>query len=63
MNVMVERYYGLDVHQKTVVDCLLVGSFSTSRSKKRIKTFGTGTFELRALASRLKKQKITTVLK
>ena len=43
MEVVVERCCGLDVHQKTVVACTLVGNLSTNRPKKLIKTFGTRT--------------------
>lgn len=46
MDVMIERCCGLDVHQKTVVACSLVGSFSTNRPKKQTKTFSMRTFEL-----------------
>ncbi|MGG5371129.1 hypothetical protein [Enterococcus sp. AZ196] len=62
MDVMVERCCGLDVHQKTVVACTLVGSLSTNRAKKALKTFGTRTFELAELALWLKEQQITTVV-
>lgn len=62
MEVMVERCCGLDVHQKTVVACTLVGTLTTSRPKKKTQTFGTRTFELKKLASWLSDQNITTVL-
>lgn len=62
MEVMVERCCGLDVHQKTVVACILVGNLSTNKPKKMSKTFGTRTFELNMLASWLKEQRITTVI-
>lgn len=62
MEVMVKNCCGLDVHQKTVVACTLVGTLSTNRPKKKSKTFGTRTFELKQLAAWLKEQHITTVL-
>lgn len=62
MEVIVERCCGLDVHQKTVVACTLVGNLSTNRPKKVIQTFGTRTFELQELASWLHEQGITTVM-
>lgn len=62
MDVMVKNCCGLDVHQKTVVACTLVGDLSTNRPKKKSKTFGTRTFELKELALWLKEQHITTVL-
>lgn len=62
MEVVVERCCGLDVHQKTVVACTLVGNLSTNRPKKLIKTFGTRTFELQELASWLHEQEISTVM-
>lgn len=62
MEVMVERCCGLDVHQKTVVACTLVGNLSTNKPKKKFKTFGTRTFELNILALWLKEQRITTII-
>lgn len=62
MDVMVKNCCGLDVHQKTVVACTLVGKLSSNRPKKTSKTFGTRTFELKELALWLKEQQITTVL-
>lgn len=62
MEIMVERCCGLDVHQKTVVACTLVGTLSTSKPKRKIKTFGTRTFELKLLSSWLKEQRVTTVI-
>ena len=62
MEVVVERCCGLDVHQKTVVACTLVGNLSTNQLKKVIKSFGTRTFELHELSSWLHNQTISTVM-
>jgi transposase len=48
MEVIIERACGLDVHQGTIVACLLIGKPS-ERPKKEIKTFRTVTQELLAL--------------
>jgi transposase len=48
MEPIVERCCGLDVHQATVVACLLVGA-PDKRPKKEIRTFGTTTRELMQL--------------
>jgi transposase len=48
MEAIVERCCGLDVHQATVVACLLVGP-ATGRARKDIRTFGTTTVELEEL--------------
>jgi transposase len=48
METIVERCCGLDVHQATVVACLLVGA-ADSRPRKTIRTFGTTTSELEEL--------------
>jgi transposase len=48
MEAIVERCCGLDVHQATVVACLLVGR-ADQRPKKVVRTFGTFTSELREL--------------
>ena len=45
METMVERCCGLDVHQATVVACLLVGK-PGSKPRKEVRTFGTVTAEL-----------------
>lgn len=47
MEVMVETCCGIDVHQKTIVCCILDGPLDTNRPKKIQKTFGTRTLELR----------------
>lgn len=48
MEAIVERCCGLDVHQATVVACLLVGP-ATGQTRKEIRTFGTTTAELEEL--------------
>ena len=48
MRVMVERCCGLDVHQETVVACLLIGVPGV-RPTKEVRTFRTMTRELQAL--------------
>lgn len=58
----VERCAGLDIHQKTVVACVMVGSNDSLKVKKEIKTFGTRTSELKELAQWLNKWQVTRVL-
>jgi transposase len=48
MDVIVERCCGLDVHQETVVACLLTGA-AGGRTHKEIRTFRTFTADLEAL--------------
>lgn len=45
MEAIVERSCGLDVHQATVVACLLVGS-ADKKPRKEVRTFGTMTVDL-----------------
>ena len=60
MEVMVERCCGLDVHQETVVACVLVGAPGL-RPKKEVRTFRTMTRELEALRDWLKAAGVTHV--
>jgi transposase len=60
MDVMIERCCGLDVHQATVVACLMVGS-SDGRPRKEIRTFGTVTKDLVCLREWLLEQGCTHV--
>ena len=53
-----KRCIGLDVHQATVVACLLVGP-ATGRARKEIRTFGTTTTELEELRAWLKEEGCT----
>jgi len=60
MQVLIERCCGLDVHQDTVVACLLVGA-PGFRPKKEVRTFRTMTRELEALRDWLKASGVTHV--
>src|SRR3954465_10026232 len=48
MQALIERCCGLDVHQETVVACLLIGAAS-ARARKAVRTFRTVRRELEAL--------------
>ena len=48
MRVMIERVAGLDVHQETVVACVLIGK-PAERPAKEVRTFRTMTRDLEAL--------------
>lgn len=58
MEAMIERCAGLDVHQKTVVACVLYGSLD-KRPKKEIKTFPTTTGGLLNLSDWLTSMQVT----
>ena len=60
MDVLHERCAGFDVHQETVVCCLLVGTAGT-RCRKEFRTFGTMTADLEALRDWLKACGVTHV--
>ena len=60
MQVIVERCCGLDVHQETVVACLLIG-LAGARPSKEVRTFGTMTCDLEALCDWLKAAGVTHV--
>lgn len=60
MEPIVERCCGLDVHQASVVACLLVGA-PNKRPKKDIRTFGTKTRELMQLRDWLRESGCTHV--
>jgi hypothetical protein len=60
METIVERCCGLDVHQASVVACLLVGQ-GTARPKKELKTFGTFTRDRLALRDWLRERGCTHV--
>lgn len=62
MEVMVTHCCGLDVHQKSITACVLVGKLTSSRPKKTQKTFGTTTFDLRSLSEWLKELEVSHVL-
>lgn len=60
MEPIVERSCGLDVHQATVVACLLVGS-ANQRPRKEVRSFGTKTRELMELRDWLRENGCTHV--
>src|SRR5208282_792295 len=60
MQVIVERCCGLDVHQETVVACLLIG-LTGARPSKEVRTFGTMTQDLEALCDWRKAAGVTHV--
>src|SRR3954467_3346792 len=53
MQAIIERCCGLDVHQETVVACLLIGA-AGARARKEVRTFRTVRRELEALRDWLK---------
>ena len=57
MDAVLECCVGLDVHQETVVACVLFGPLE-SKPKKEIKTFGTTTPELLLLADWLEEKSV-----
>lgn len=60
MEPIIERACGLDVHQDTVVACLLVGG-ANERPRKELRTFRTVTCELLELREWLQKARCTHV--
>ncbi|TYR95186.1 IS110 family transposase, partial [Rossellomorea vietnamensis] len=58
MEAMIERCAGLDVHQETVVACVLFGPLD-KRPKKEIQTFPTTTSGLLALSDWLASHDVT----
>lgn len=60
MEAIVERAAGLDVHQKTVVACVVVGE-AGQRPKKEVKTFGTTLSDLTELRAWLVERGVTHV--
>jgi transposase len=60
MQVMVERCCGLDIHQESVVACVLVGAPGL-RPRKEVRTFRTMTRELEALRDWLEAMGVTHV--
>lgn len=60
MEPIVERCCGLDVHQATVVACLLVGT-ANQRPRKEVRSFGTKTRELMELRDWLRENGCTHV--
>jgi transposase len=60
MERMIERCAGLDVHQATVVACVLINEHG-NRPRKELRTFGTMTDELEALRDWLVTEQVTHV--
>ena len=60
MQVLIERCCGLDVHQETVVACVLIGA-AGERPRKEIRTFRTMTRDLEALRDWLQELGVTQV--
>ena len=60
MERMIERCAGLDVHQATVVACILINERG-KRPRKELRTFGTMTHELEALRDWLAAERVTHV--
>ena len=60
MQVTVKRCAGLDVHQATVVACVLI-HVRGRRPRKEIRSFGTMTHTLEAMRDWLKQEGVTHV--
>jgi len=60
MEAIVERSCGLDVHQATVVACLLVGA-ADKKPRKEVRTFGTMTVDLLRMRDWLRSEGCTHV--
>jgi transposase len=60
MDVIYERCCGLDVHKRTVVACVVI-SQASGRPRKEIRSFGTMTTDLLALADWLEEHAVTHV--
>jgi len=60
MEAIIERVAGLDIHQATIVACVLIGTPGKKPSKET-RTFGTMTRDLEALRTWLQEQGVTHV--
>ena len=60
MEAIIERCCGLDVHQETVVACVLIGA-AGQRPRKEVRTFRTMTRDLEALRDWLQELGVTQV--
>ena len=60
MQAIIERCCGLDVHQETVVACVLIGAPGT-QPKREVRTFRTMTRDLEALRDWLREAGVTHV--
>jgi hypothetical protein len=58
MEVILERCAGLDVHQASVVCCVLIGA-PGRKAQKLLRSFGTTTHELEALRAWLAEHGVT----
>ena len=61
MEAMIEKCAGLDVHQETIVACILYGPLE-KRPKKKIESFSTTTSGLLKLQDWLSSQEVTDVV-
>jgi transposase len=61
MDIVHSRCSGIDVHQETVVACVLISEEGKSKPRKVVRTFRTVRRELEALRTWLLEQAITTV--
>ena len=61
METLVENCCGLDVHQSSIVACVLVGPANARKPEKKLKSFGTTTRELVALRDWLTAEGCTAV--
>ncbi|CCF03371.1 Hypothetical protein SMA_2080 [Streptococcus macedonicus ACA-DC 198] len=61
MEVMIETCCGIDVHQKSIVCCILDGPLDTNKPKKIQKKFGTTTVALQKALAWLKENHVTHV--
>lgn len=61
MEAIIERCCGLDVHQASIVACLVIGPASTSRPRREVRKFGTFTKDLLELRSWLEENHCTHV--
>jgi transposase len=60
MQVVYQRYAGLDVHKQSVVACLLITG-DDGRVQEQVRTFGTMTADLAALSRWLEEQRVEQV--
>lgn len=61
MEVMIETCCGMDVHQKSIVYCILDGPLDTNKPKKIQKKFGTTTSALRKALAWLEENHVSHV--
>uniref|UniRef100_UPI003F68D7F1 IS110 family transposase n=1 Tax=Streptococcus pluranimalium TaxID=82348 RepID=UPI003F68D7F1 len=61
MEVMIETCCGIDVHQKSIVCCILDGPLDTNKPKKLQKQFGTTTIALQNALTWLEENHVTHV--